>query len=85
MPAAASSTRPAINEPLIARKKDVIDTPVPSSTGMAAMALLRLSRHVDRDDYRRAAEETLRACFDLMSRASLGAGQLLLALDELLD
>jgi len=72
------------HQPLIARKKDVIDAPVPSSTGMAAMALLRLSRHVDRDDYRRAAEETLRVCFDLMSRASLGAGQLLLALEELL-
>ena len=49
------------HEPLIARKKDILDTPVPSSTGLAATALLRLARHTGRDDYRRAAEETLRA------------------------
>ena len=48
------------HEPLIARKKDLWDTPVPSSTGLAAAAFLRLARHTGRDDYRRAAEETLR-------------------------
>ena len=69
------------HEPLIARKKDLWDTPVPSSTGLAATALLRLARHTGRDDYRRAAEETLRVSSDWMQRASLGAGQLLLALD----
>ena len=69
------------HEPLIARKKDLLDTPVPSSTGLAATALLRLARHTGRDDYRRAAEETLRASMAWMERASPGAGQLLLALD----
>ncbi len=69
------------HEPLIARKKDLWDTPVPSSTGLAATALLRLARHTGRDDYRRAAEETLRASSAWMERASLGVGQLLLALD----
>ena len=69
------------HEPLIARKKDILDTPVPSSTGLAATALLRLARHTGRDDYRRAAEETLRVSIDWMQRASLGVGQLLLALD----
>jgi len=69
------------HEPLIARKKDLWDTPVPSSTGLAASALLRLARHAGRDDYRRAAEQTLRVSTDWMERASLGAGQLLLALD----
>ena len=69
------------HEPLIARKKDLWDTPVPSSTGLAATALLRLARHTGRDDYRQAAEETLRVSVGWMERASLGAGQLLLALD----
>jgi len=70
------------HEPLIARKKDLMDTPVPSSTGLAATAILRLNRHTGRDDYCRAVEETLRVSIDWMERASLGAGQLLLALDE---
>ena len=69
------------HEPLIARKKDLWDTPVPSSTGLAATALSRLARHTGRDDYRRAAEETLRVSVAWMERASLGVGQLLLALD----
>ncbi len=69
------------HEPLIARKKDLWDTPVPSSTGLAVTALMRLARHTGRDDYRRAAEETLRVSIGLMERASLGAGQMLLALD----
>ncbi len=69
------------HEPLIARKKDVWDTPAPSSTGLAVTALLRLARHTGRDDYRRAVEETLRASMPWMERASLGVGQLLFALD----
>jgi uncharacterized protein len=69
------------HEPLIARRKDLWDTPVPSSTGMAATALLRLARHTGRDDHSRAAEETLRVSAAWMERASLGVGQLLLALD----
>jgi len=70
------------HEHLIARKKDLFDTPVPSSTGLAATAFLRLARHTGREDYRRAVEATLRASIDWMERASLGAGQLLLALHE---
>jgi uncharacterized protein YyaL (SSP411 family) len=72
------------HEPLIARKKDLWDTPVPSSTGLAATAFLRLARHARHAghlDYRRAAEETLRASIGWMERASLGVGQMLLALD----
>ncbi|MGA2258712.1 MAG: thioredoxin domain-containing protein [Thermoguttaceae bacterium] len=69
------------HEPLIARKKDLWDTPVPSSTGLAATALLRLARHTGRDDYRRTVEETLRVSIGWMERASLGVGQLLFALD----
>jgi uncharacterized protein YyaL (SSP411 family) len=73
------------HEPLIARKKDVIDSPVPSSTGLAVMALLRLSRQMGREDYARAAKETLRANMELMSRASLGVAQLLLGLEQRLE
>jgi hypothetical protein len=73
------------HEPLIARKKDVVDSPVPSSTGLAATALLRLARHAGRDDYARAAEDTLRANMELMSRASLGVAQLLLGLEDFLS
>ena len=69
------------HEPLIARKKDLWDTPVPSSTGQAATAFLRLARHTGRDDYRRAVEETLRVSIGWMERASLGVGQLLITLD----
>lgn len=69
------------HEPLIARKKDLWDTPVPSSTGLAVTAFLRLARHSGRDDYRRAVKETLRGSIDWMERATLGAGQLLFVLD----
>ena len=69
------------HEPLIARKKDLWDTPVPSSTGLAVTALIRLARQTGREDFRRAAEETLRASLDWMKRAALGAGQLLLGLE----
>ena len=70
------------HEPLVARKKDILDTPVPSSTGLAATALLRLARQTGRDDYRRAVQETLAVSIDWMERASLGVGQLLLTLEE---
>ncbi len=73
------------HEPLIARKKDLWDSPLPSSTGLAATALLRLARHTGRDDYRRAAEDALRAGVAWMEHASLGAGQLLLTLDDWLS
>jgi len=69
------------HEPLIARKKDILDTPVPSSTGLAVTALLRLARHTGRDDYRRAVAETLSVSLDWMERASLGVGQLLRTLE----
>jgi uncharacterized protein len=70
------------HEPLIARKKDILDTPVPSSSGLAAMALLRLARQTGREDYRRAVRETLSVSLDWMEQASLGVGQLLLTLES---
>jgi uncharacterized protein YyaL (SSP411 family) len=75
---------PSDHEPLVVRRKDLFDSAMPSGMGLAATALLRLSRLADRDDYRRAAEETLRVCFNMIEQAPTGAGQLLLALDMLL-
>ncbi len=50
---------PADHEPLIARKKDFIDSSVPSGNGLAAMLLLRLARICNREDYRKTAYDTL--------------------------
>jgi uncharacterized protein YyaL (SSP411 family) len=71
----------ADHEPLIVRKKDVLDSPVPSGNGLAAMLFYRLQRICHRDDYRVAAEATLRACFVWMRRVPTGTFQLLLAMD----
>jgi uncharacterized protein YyaL (SSP411 family) len=71
-------------EPLVARKKDFWDTPLPSGSGLAVTALVRLARLAERDDYRRAAEEALRSCVGRMEAAPAACGQLLLALDMLI-
>ena len=54
---AASSTRPTTQEPLIVRKKDLVDNSVPSGNGLAVTVLLRLADLCGRDDYRQAADE----------------------------
>jgi uncharacterized protein YyaL (SSP411 family) len=71
-------------EPLIARKKDLLDSSVPSGSGLAVTALLRLGKLCGRDDYLGAAESTLRASAVLMEKAPLGTGQMLMALDTYL-
>ena len=53
----------------------------PAAPAWRSAAFLRLARHTGRDDYRRAAEETLRVSIAWMERAALGVGQLLLGLD----
>ena len=72
---------PVDHEPLIVRKKDVIDSPVPSGNGLAAMLFLRLHAICHRDDYRAAAEATLRWCSPWMQQMPTGTFQLLLAMD----
>jgi uncharacterized protein YyaL (SSP411 family) len=69
------------HEPLIVRKKDVIDNPVPSGNGLAAMLFYRLQRICGREEYRAAGEATLRACFAWMRQVPTGTFQLLLAMD----
>jgi uncharacterized protein YyaL (SSP411 family) len=71
----------ADHESLIARKKDMLDSSLPSGGGLATMALVRLGKLCGRNDYLEAARQSLRACATLMERSPMGSGQLLLALD----
>jgi uncharacterized protein YyaL (SSP411 family) len=72
----------ADHEPLIVRRKDVIDAPVPSGNGLAVSVLLRLGRIAGRDDYREAGEQALFACLPIMRAAPTATFQLLLAAEE---
>jgi uncharacterized protein YyaL (SSP411 family) len=74
------ATAPDHHAPVV-RKKDVLDSSVPSGGGLAATALLRLGRLCGREDYLAAAEAALRAALPVIERWPLAAGQLLLALD----
>jgi uncharacterized protein len=69
------------HEPLIVRKKDVLDSAVPSGNALAAMLFMRLQAIGHRDDYRAAAEGTFRACSAWMRQVPIGTFQLLLAMD----
>ncbi|HJW44336.1 MAG TPA: thioredoxin domain-containing protein [Geothrix sp.] len=82
------STEAALGD-LIFRQKPGFDNALPSGNTLAARALLRLSRHLQREDFRLAAEGTLR-CFGpwlaRAPRAFLGLlGVLDLVLREPLD
>jgi len=66
---------------LLFRQKPGYDNAIPSGNTLATRALLRLSRHLEREDFRQAAEGTLR-CFGLwMTRAPRAFLGLLSALD----
>jgi hypothetical protein len=74
---------------LLFRQKPGFDNAIPAGNTLAARALLRLSRHLQREDFRLAAEGTLRCFGPWMARsprAFLGLlGLLDLALREPLD
>src|SRR4051812_49707989 len=72
------------HEQLIARTKELTDSSIPSGNGLAANALLRLGRLLNRTDYLDAAERTLAAALPVLQRAPMAAGQMLLALDRYL-
>ncbi|HXY35802.1 MAG TPA: hypothetical protein VEI07_16325, partial [Planctomycetaceae bacterium] len=72
------------HEALIARSKDLHDGATPSGNGMAAYALLRLARLTGREDFDAAGRNTLEMLSGEMARVTMGAGQALLALDDLL-
>ncbi len=69
-------------EELITRNKDWHDGSLVSGNASATMALLRLSRLCDRDDYREAAERTLLAAGEILVKQSAACGALLSALDR---
>ncbi|MFN4260433.1 MAG: thioredoxin domain-containing protein [Gemmataceae bacterium] len=72
---------PREHEQLILRVKDMHDSSIPSSNGMAVMGLLRLAKLTGRLDLLEKAEATLRGCAGLMASSPLAAGQMLMALD----
>jgi uncharacterized protein YyaL (SSP411 family) len=72
------------HEALIARSKDLHDNATPSGNGMAAYALLRLARLCGRDDFDEAGRRTLEMLSGEIARTTMGEGQALLALDDLL-
>jgi uncharacterized protein YyaL (SSP411 family) len=72
---------PDDHEPLPARKKDALDSSTPSGNGLAATLLVRLGQRLGRDDYRQAAEGTLRAFGPLLRQMPVAAAQMLTALD----
>jgi len=69
------------HQPLIARRKEIFDSSIPSSSGLAMLALLRLGKLCGCSDLRAAAEKALAAALPLAQRAPTGAAQILLALD----
>ncbi len=69
-------------ETLITRNKDWHDGSLVSGNASATMALLRLSRLCNRDDYREAAERTLLAAGEILVKQSAACGALLSALDR---
>jgi uncharacterized protein YyaL (SSP411 family) len=72
------------HEKLITRTKELTDSSIPSGNALAANALVRLGRLLNRADYLDAAESTLAAALPILQRAPMAAGQMLLALDRYL-
>jgi uncharacterized protein YyaL (SSP411 family) len=72
------------HEALIARSKDLHDNATPSGNGMSAYALLRLARLCGREDFETAGRHTLEMLSGEMAHTTMGEGQALLALDDLL-
>jgi uncharacterized protein YyaL (SSP411 family) len=69
------------HEQLVARQRDVTDQSVPSATGMAATALVRLAKLTGQEKYRTAAEAALRSVTAIMRSTPTAMGQTLLALE----
>jgi uncharacterized protein YyaL (SSP411 family) len=70
----------ADHEPLIARRKELEDSPIPSGTSAAALGLLRLARITGEQDYERHALGALRLLHEIAPRHPSAFGHLLQAL-----
>jgi uncharacterized protein YyaL (SSP411 family) len=68
------------SEQLIARRKELEDTPIPSGSSSAAMGLLRLSQLTGGRDYERHAVSVLRLVHEIAPRYPSAFGHLLQAL-----
>lgn len=66
---------------LIVRNKEFADSALPSGNAMAALALTKLGKLTGESTLLTAAEETMRACVELMERYPAGTAQMLLAVD----
>ncbi|MFN8010460.1 MAG: thioredoxin domain-containing protein [Holophagaceae bacterium] len=66
---------------LLFRQKPVQDNAMPSGNSLAVLALLRLARHLDREDFRTSAERALRCAGRLLGRAPRAFLALASALD----
>jgi uncharacterized protein YyaL (SSP411 family) len=69
------------HEQLIARRKDFVDSAVPSGNSLAAELLLRLGKLLDRPDLTERALATFRLLADALGQQPLAFGRLLGALD----
>jgi uncharacterized protein YyaL (SSP411 family) len=70
----------ADGEALIARRKDVEDTPIPSGASSAAVGLLRLAQLSGEQEYERRAVSVLRLLYEVAPRHPAAFGHLLQAL-----
>jgi uncharacterized protein YyaL (SSP411 family) len=69
------------NETLPIRNVDMADGSVPSPNAVAVECLLRLSKHLGRQEFWNYAETALQRSLSLMRRAPMAAAQMLNALD----
>jgi uncharacterized protein YyaL (SSP411 family) len=68
-------------EELFVRAKEYYDGAIPSGNSVAASNLLRLHRITGREEYAKAAEDTLRSFSEWIVRSPMAYTQLLLAVD----
>ena len=71
----------ADHEPLVARRKDMEDSPIPSGASSAALGLLRLARLTGEERYETAALSQLKLLHVVAPRYPVAFGHLLQALD----
>jgi uncharacterized protein YyaL (SSP411 family) len=68
------------HEPLIARRKELEDTPIPSGGSSAALGLLRLAQLTGDREFERHAVSVMRLLHEIASRHPLAFGHLLQAI-----
>jgi hypothetical protein len=69
------------HESLLTRSKDFFDNATPSGNSVAADVLLRMAAVLDRDDYRKKAEEIFQATGAFMKQYASGFGRMLGGID----